>query len=62
MEVLGYEEGEIKLQSLFVFRETGTKDEKIKGKWMRSGELVKTEKLVASGYRIPGIQPGGSGK
>lgn len=50
MEVLGYEEGKIKLQPLFVFKETGNENEKIKGEWVKCQELAGTEKLMAAGY------------
>ena len=50
MEVMGYEEGEIKLQPLFSFKETGSKNEKIQGEWVKCRELAGTEKLMAAGY------------
>lgn len=49
-EVLGYEKGEIKLQPLFTFQETGTENGKIKGEWVKLCELTRTEKLLAAGY------------
>ena len=51
MEVLGYEEGEIKLQSLFSFRETGMENGKVKGEWVKLAEHTRREKLLAAGYR-----------
>jgi len=39
-EVLGYEDGEIRLQSLF----------KYEGELIKQNEMVYTEKLLASGY------------
>lgn len=50
VEVIGYENGEIKLSPLFVFRETGEKSGKIQGEWVKCQELVKREKLLAAGY------------
>ena len=50
MEVMGYEEGEIKLQPLFSFKETGSKNETIQGEWVKCRELAGTEKLMAAGY------------
>ena len=49
-EVLGYEKEEIKLQPLFVFREAGTEDGRIKGEWVKLASLTRTEKLLAAGY------------
>ena len=49
-EVLDYENGEIQMQPLYQFRETGTEDGKIKGEWEKVGELKSKEKLVAAGY------------
>lgn len=49
-EVLGYEKEEIKLQPLFIFRETGTKNGRIQGEWVKTAGLTKTEKLLAAGY------------
>lgn len=49
MEVLGYEEGEIKLRPLFIFRETGTKNGKIRGEWVKVAEHTRKEKLLAAG-------------
>ena len=49
MEVLGYEEGEIRLQSLYHFRETKVTDGKIEGEWVKENPLRHREKLLASG-------------
>ena len=49
-EVLGYEKDGIRLHSLFSYRETGTQGQKITGEWMKCGELVHKEKLLAAGY------------
>ena len=50
VEVLGYEKDEIRIQSLFSFRETGEKDGKIKGAWVKNFSLQRQEKLLAAGY------------
>lgn len=49
MEVLGYEEGEIKLRPLFIFRETGTENGKIRGEWVKAAEHTRKGKLLAAG-------------
>lgn len=50
VEVLGYENGEIKLQTLYEFEERDVIDEKIRGEWVKVNEIQKTEKLLAAGY------------
>lgn len=50
VEVVGYEDGEIKLNPLFTFHETGEEDGKIQGEWVKGQELFKKEKLLAAGY------------
>ena len=62
MEVLGYEKGEIRLQPLFSFQETGSKDGKIQGEWVKRATLTRTEKLMAAGYQPEGVCPGNNGK
>lgn len=62
MEVLGYEKGEIRLQPLFSFQETGSKDGKIHGEWVKRSTLTRTEKLMAAGYQPEGVCPGDNGK
>ena len=57
-EVLGYEEGRIRLQTLYKFQEEGMKDGKIKGTLMKENEIVQTEKLLAAGYPETGICSG----
>lgn len=49
-EVLGYENGEIMLQPLFRFKETGVEQGKIRGEWLRCGELSNRRKLLDAGY------------
>lgn len=62
MEVLRYEKGEIRLQPLFSFQETGSKDGKIQGEWVKRSTLTRTEKLMAAGYQPEGVCPGNNGK
>lgn len=49
-EVLGYEKGEIKLNTLYQFEEKkGSEMEGIYGTWNKRGELKNTEKLINTG-------------
>ena len=50
VEVLGYENGEIKLQTLYEFQERDVVDGKIQGEWVKVHEIQKKEKLLAAGY------------
>ena len=50
VEVLGYEEGKIQLQTLYEFQETKMVDGKIKGEWVKLHEIQNQEKLLAAGY------------
>lgn len=50
VEVLGYEEGEIQLNTLFEFREREVVNGKIEGEWVKVHEMEKKEKLLAAGY------------
>ena len=50
VEVLGYENGEIKLQTLYEFQEREVVNEKIQGEWIKANEIQKKEKLLAAGY------------
>ncbi len=50
VEVLGYEDGEIQLQTLYEFRETETVNGRIQGEWVKVHEMQKKEKLLAAGY------------
>lgn len=50
VEVLGYEEGEIKLQTLYEFQEKGTENGRVQGEWVKVHEIQKKEKLLAAGY------------
>ncbi|WP_346664152.1 CpaF family protein [uncultured Merdimonas sp.] len=49
-EVLGYEKGEIRLETLYRFEEEGTKDGRIQGGWKKCHELACRDKLLAAGY------------
>lgn len=50
VEVLGYEDGEIKLQTLYRFEEKEVVKGKIQGEWVKVHEMEKKEKLLAAGY------------
>ena len=50
MELDGMKNGEVQLHPLFTFRETGVKNGKIEGTWVREGALIHTEKLYAAGF------------
>lgn len=52
VEVLGYEDGEIQLQTLFEFQEREVVDGRIQGEWVKLHELQKKEKLLAAGYPL----------
>lgn len=49
-EVLGYWEGEIRLQTLYQFTELGEKEGKIQGEWRKIKEITNQNKLLAAGY------------
>ncbi len=48
-EVQGIENGEIKLNPLYKFREIEEKNGRIIGEWQKVGELINKEKLISSG-------------
>lgn len=50
-EVLGYENGRIRLQTLYEFQEEGMEDDKIKGTLVKREELASRDKLLAAGYQ-----------
>lgn len=52
VEILGYEDGEIQLQTLFEFQEREVIDGRIQGEWVKLHELQKKEKLLAAGYPL----------
>ncbi len=51
VEVLGYAEGEIQLQTLIQYQEKGEQKGKITGEWRNMHELVHRQKLEAAGYQ-----------
>lgn len=51
-EILGYQEGEIRLQTLYKYAETGEKDGKIQGEWRRLQEITHKGKLRAAGSNV----------
>ena len=50
VEVVGYENGEIQLQTLYEFVERQVVDGRIQGEWVKVHEIQKKEKLLAAGY------------
>jgi pilus assembly protein CpaF len=50
VEVLGYENEEIQLQTLYEFREIQVVNGRIQGEWVKVHEIQKKEKLLAAGY------------
>lgn len=50
VEILGYQEDGIKLQTLYEFKECEQVHGKIKGAWLKINEIQKKEKLLAAGY------------
>lgn len=53
-EVMDYREGEIHLQTVYRYEETGEENGKIQGVWEKKGELRHTGKLLAAGYNSIG--------
>lgn len=53
-EVMDYREGEIHLQTVYRYEETGEENVKIQGVWEKKGELKHTGKLLAAGYNSIG--------
>lgn len=49
-ELEGVVNGEIKLNVLYRFEETGEKKGKIYGRWEKTGELIHKEKWKAAGF------------
>lgn len=52
VELDGMENGEVKLHPLFHYRETGEENGRIRGEWVRVGELKHTGKLLAAGFGL----------
>lgn len=50
VEVLGYDNEEIQLQTLYEFQEKQVVDGRIQGEWVKVHEIQKKEKLLAAGY------------
>ena len=50
VEVLGYEDGEIKMQTLYEYQETEEVNGRIQGEWVKVHEVQRKEKLLAAGY------------
>lgn len=50
-EILDYRDGEILLQPIYSFEETGEKNGKIQGIWKKVHGLTHTGKLLAAGYK-----------
>ncbi len=50
-EILDYQDGEILLQPIYRFEETGEKNGKIQGVWKKIHGLTHTGKLLAAGYK-----------
>ena len=59
-EVLGYENGTIRLQTLYRFREQSVEGGRICGEWRKCHEITHREKLLASGYQKAGMGLDGS--
>lgn len=55
VEILGYSDNEIRMQTLYEFQEEGADDEKIHGTWRKIHPLTGTQKLLAAGYPDTGI-------
>ena len=51
VEILGYEDGEIQMQTLYEFEESGMSEGNVQGTWVKKNELQHREKLLASGYQ-----------
>lgn len=49
-ELAGVVDGEIRLNALYRFEETGEEGGKIQGRWEKTGELVHVEKWRAAGF------------
>ena len=48
-EVMGYQDGEVVMETLYQFEETGEKNGKIQGRWKNIQEITHREKLLAAG-------------
>mgnify|MGYP003242138879 CR=1 FL=1 len=59
-EVMGVEDGQIRLRTLYEFREEGMENGKIKGTLVKVEELAFRDKLLAAGYQPEGVCGGSS--
>ena len=57
-EITGCEDGIVMRNVLYRFQETGVKEGKIVGKWVKEHEMKNREKLLAAGYREEGVWDG----
>lgn len=56
VELDGMENGEVNMHPLFHFQETGEENGRIRGEWVRVGELRHTGKLFAAGYGLEDLR------
>ena len=54
-EIAGCENGTVIRNVLYRFQETGMKNERIAGKWVKENEMKNREKLLAAGYQTERI-------
>lgn len=54
-EILGYQKGEIILQTLYKYEETGEQEGEIQGEWRKVHEITQKQKLLAAGYNEEGL-------
>ncbi len=52
-EILGMQNGEIRMQTLFTFRERRERNGRVEGEWIAQNALTNTEKLALAGIRCP---------
>ncbi len=52
-EVIGMKDGMIELRTLFAFEETGERNGRVEGNWIRKNLLERTNKLALAGIRLP---------
>ena len=50
VEIVGYENQEFQLSTLYELRESGEENQKMKGGWVRVQEMTNRAKLLAAGY------------
>ena len=54
-EVIGIKQGEVQLQTLYEFVQTGEEDGKVAGRWEKRNKLTHRRKLEMAGYGNAGI-------